>query len=320
MKKILIGSAALLALASACKSSKKTASTAGKTSDTAVVQIQTNIAPRDSRFQTTPNGLRYYLVEDVPGQQLAAVGDFVELHIITHIGDSVLFDSRKVNNDQPVPFQLQPPSFKGDLIEGFMLMTAGDSAVFHVPVDSLLARGAQALPWMQQGAGQIVEYNVRMVTVQTQAQRQEAAAQQAEQQKAIDDQLLQDYFKANKIKAQKTESGLYYVITKASKGVKPATGDSVSMKYTGRTLDGNAFDSNTDPKFMHVQPFWFRLGTGQVIRGWDEGVALFPKGAKGTIFIPSGMAYGAQSPSPLIPANAPLIFDIEVVDVRKGGN
>ncbi len=86
------------------------------------------------------------------------------------------------------------------------------------------------------------------------------------------------------------------------------------MKYTGKTLDGTPFDSNVDPKFGHVEPFKFVIGTGQVIPGWDEGVALLNKGAKGKLYIPSPLAYGPQGP-PAIGANAVLVFDVEVVNI-----
>ena len=86
------------------------------------------------------------------------------------------------------------------------------------------------------------------------------------------------------------------------------------MNYTGKLLIGTPFDSNVDPQFGHVSPFVFALGTGQVIRGWDEGIALFKKGGKGVLYIPSSLAYGERSPGPQIPANSVLIFDVEVVD------
>ena len=90
----------------------------------------------------------------------------------------------------------------------------------------------------------------------------------------------------------------------------------VTVNYTGRTLDGNVFDSNTDPKFNHVQPFQFILGAGHVIKGWDEGLTYFNKGATGTLFIPSGLAYGERSPSPQIPPYSILIFDVEMLNVE----
>lgn len=146
---------------------------------------------------------------------------------------------------------------------------------------------------------------------------QEDMERQMAAQIEIDDKKLQEYFAANKINAVKTPSGLYYTINKNGSGPLPQTGDRVSMNYTGRLLTGETFDSNVDPQFQHVEPFWFNLGTRQVIAGWDEGIALLPKGTIATLYIPSSLAYGAQSPSPIIPANSILIFDVEVVDVVK---
>lgn len=266
-------------------------------------------------FKKTAGGLEYKIVKDVPGTQKANVGDYMEFHIFSHVGDSVLFDSRKMNNNQPVPFQVQAPAFKGDLGEGFPLLSAGDSAVFRVSVDSIIKAGNQLPAYMQKGKGMKIEYAIQVVKVQTQAQMQAEAQEKAAKQSGVDDKLIQDYLAKNNIKATKTASGLYYKIDKPGSGANAAPGQSITMNYTGTTLDGKKFDSNVDPQFQHVQPFTFTLGQGQVIRGWDEGVALLNKGAKGTLYIPSPLAYGAQSPSPAIAPNSVLIFDVEVKDI-----
>lgn len=93
-------------------------------------------------------------------------------------------------------------------------------------------------------------------------------------------------------------------------------GDTLSMNYTGRLEDGTVFDSNVDPKFGHVTPFEFTLGAGMVIAGWDEGLVGMKIGEKKTLTIPPEKAYGDRSPSPLIPANSTLIFDVEVLDIK----
>jgi len=275
-------------------------------------------------FQITPTGLEYKMVKDVPGTNMPKVGDNVEMHINTHVGDSSLFNSRKLNNNQPVPFTLAAPAFKGDLVEGFMMMTPGDSAVFRVSIDSLQKAGAQLMPWMK--SGDVIEYEVAMVSVKSQAEVQKEAAEKSVRQVSLDDSLIQDYLKKNNIKAVKTPSGLYYKINKLGTGLMAAKDQQVTVNYTGKTLDGNAFDSNIDPKFNHVEPFSFLLGAGHVIKGWDEGLTYFNKGATGTLFIPSGMAYGERSPTPAIPANAVLVFDVELlqaetppVRLEKGG-
>lgn len=267
-------------------------------------------------FKATKDGLEYKIVKDAPGSQLAKVGDFMEVHIHTHIGDSVLFDSRKMNGNMPVPFQVPAPAFKGDLSDGLVMLTEGDSAIFRVPLDSLLKMGSQPMPWMKKGENMRVEYDIQVVSVKTPEQQKSEQEAHAKAQVSADDKALQDYFTKNNIKASKTASGLYYVITEPGAGENPKPGQQVTVNYTGMTMGGTKFDSNVDPQFKHVEPFSFALGQGQVIKGWDEGIALIKKGGKGTLYIPSGLAYGERSPSPLIPANSILIFDVEVKDFK----
>lgn len=93
-------------------------------------------------------------------------------------------------------------------------------------------------------------------------------------------------------------------------------GDSVSMNYTGRLEDGTVFDSNVDPKFNHVEPFTFTLGAGQVIPGWDKGIAGMKVGEKKTLTIVPEDAYGAGGIPGVIPPNSTLIFDVELLKIN----
>ncbi len=135
-------------------------------------------------------------------------------------------------------------------------------------------------------------------------------------QKAIDERKLKDYFAKKNIQAIKAAPGIYYTISKEGTGSKILAGETVTLNYTGRLLDGTAFDSNTDPKFHHVEPYVFETGKGSVIRGYDKGVQLLRKGTKATIYIPSGLAY-EDSERPGIPANSILIFEVEILDVSR---
>lgn len=94
------------------------------------------------------------------------------------------------------------------------------------------------------------------------------------------------------------------------------TGDTVVMNYTGRLQNGAVFDSNVDPKFNHVEPFPFTLGAGQVIRGWDKGIVGMKVGEKKTLTIPPEDGYGARGQGP-IPPNSTLIFDVELLEIKK---
>ena len=111
-----------------------------------------------------------------------------------------------------------------------------------------------------------------------------------------------------------TASGLQYTETVAGNGPAAQPGDIVSVHYTGKLTDGTKFDSSID----RGQPLQFPLGAGRVIKGWDEGIALMKKGGKATLTIPSELGYGAQGAGGVIPPNATLVFDVELVDILKG--
>ena len=108
-----------------------------------------------------------------------------------------------------------------------------------------------------------------------------------------------------------TPSGLTYLITKQGTGRQPKTGDTVVIHYTGMLTNGVKFDSSRDGK-----PFSFKLGVGQVIKGWDEGVAKLRVGDHAILVIPSKLGYGAKGAGDVIPPDANLIFVVEVVDVK----
>lgn len=111
---------------------------------------------------------------------------------------------------------------------------------------------------------------------------------------------------------EKTESGLRYKIIQEGDGKKAAKGDMVSVHYKGQLLDGTVFDSS----YKRKEPIDFTIGVGQVISGWDEGIQLLKVGDKARLVIPSNLAYGSQGAGGVIPPNAPLLFDVELVDVK----
>ena len=109
-----------------------------------------------------------------------------------------------------------------------------------------------------------------------------------------------------------TPSGLRYKIVEKGSGKKAGKGSKVSVHYKGQLLDGTVFDSS----YQRNQPIDFTLGIGQVISGWDEGIQLLHVGDKAQLVIPSELAYGSQGAGGVIPPNAPLIFDVELVNVK----
>lgn len=113
-----------------------------------------------------------------------------------------------------------------------------------------------------------------------------------------------------KVQTNKNMTEFKKEITKQGTGAGAVNGNTVSMIYTGKFLDGKVFDSNTS-----ANPFSFVLGSGQVIQGWEKGVLGMKVGEKATLSIPYSMAYGESGYGP-IPAKSDLIFDVEVVEIK----
>ena len=108
----------------------------------------------------------------------------------------------------------------------------------------------------------------------------------------------------------RTDSGLFYKITRKGKGNLPPKGCNVSVHYRGMMPDGTIFDSS----YKRNEPISFPLGKGRVIKGWDEGIALLKKGSVAKLVIPSELAYGSRGVDGVIPPDATLIFEVELVD------
>ncbi|MBD2427333.1 FKBP-type peptidyl-prolyl cis-trans isomerase [Phormidium sp. FACHB-1136] len=108
-----------------------------------------------------------------------------------------------------------------------------------------------------------------------------------------------------------TESGLQYVDLVEGTGAMPQSGQRVTVHYTGTLEDGTKFDSSRD----RGRPFTFQIGVGQVIKGWDEGVATMRVGGQRKLVIPSELGYGSRGAGGVIPPNATLVFDVELIRI-----
>ncbi len=311
MKKIqFIAITVLMLLSVTCQASRKNKK---RDVDSTKQLSQTSAVVADT-FTTFPDGLQYKIIKHGTGTRKPIFTDHVEMNISVQVKDSVIYDSRKMYNNKPVPQQIMKPKGKGDIVEGLMMLVVGDSAIFRFPADSMKKNGGSLPPWAKEG--EIVEYKIAIVSIMSEEELKKDKAAKIAAQKEIDEKLLHDYFTKNNITPLKTQSGLYYTIKHDGEGATAQKGNIISVFYTGKLLNGTIFDTNQDSTFHHQDPISFEIGKGKVIKGWDEGMTLLKKGSIATLYIPSGLAYGPQDKGGPIPPNSVLLFDIEVKDIR----
>lgn len=273
-------------------------------------------------FQRTPSGIEYRLFSrDKAGKfqprpltrpgdapYASRVGKLITMHFQYRNGrDSVLIDSRKLM-PQPQPFPLMAQVTPGSLEEGLSLLLPGDSAVFRFQADSVFKKTFhQPVPPFIAKTGNLFVASIRAYELTSQ---EELTAKLA----AKDEAQIMAYLKSRKATAKKTPGGTYYLVTRPGTGPLPKPGQTVSVLYRGTILStGAEFDASA--KHGNV-PFDFPLGRRQVIDGWDQGVAMLPKGSKAVLYIPSALGYGARGSGPNIPPNSVLRFEVEVTDIK----
>jgi FKBP-type peptidyl-prolyl cis-trans isomerase FkpA len=286
------------------------------------------LASCNGGYKKGDNGLLYNIYVDKAGPKLQE-GDFVLVNlIIKNDADSVLMSTYDIG--RPTPLLLPKPQYKGDLFDGMKLLTEGDSASFKLSADSLFKRAPKPPTFK----GKFIIYDVKIVkliakgkqtddvfhaTVTNFMMAQETAIKNEEPAK------IKKYIADKKLTVSKTDSGLYYVITKPGTGPVVAKNDTAVVNYTGSLLtNGKVFDTNVkddavkaklDNPQRQYTPIHVPIGQRRVIAGWDQGLLLLNKGAKATFIIPSNLAYGQQGNGQIIPPFAPIAFDIEVVDI-----
>lgn len=268
-------------------------------------------------FQKTPSGLEYKIIKKGSGPK-AKIGDFIQVHILETIHDSTVFDSYKQGPAGPMWQDIQSPNGqKYDLMEGFSLLSKGDSAEFIIPADSVMNKFNRP-PFIKEGDK--IKFYVKVLDVKDSLQYQSSLALEEKAQASKDDSLISSYMSTNHLTGTKLPEGIYVITKNAGSGPQPQNGQEVTLWYTGKTLDGTEFDSNEDSAFHHTQPLIFSIGRGMMMPGFEAGVKTLSKGAAATIIIPSGLAYGQQGRKKpdgewAIKPNSVLVFDVKLADI-----
>jgi len=240
-------------------------------------------------LKTTASGLQYAILQEGKGIQPQA-GDKVVVHYVGKLMNDTVFDS-SYKRGEPFSFNLGEGRVIKGWDEGIALLHEGDSALFIIPPH--LGYGDRAI-------GPIPANSTLKFIVQLE--------------KVVPAPKIEPFDIKNKPE-ETTASGLKIIrINKVDKNApKAMNGDNVEVHYTGYFEDGKIFDSSV----RRGEPIQFTLGKGQVIKGWDEGIAMLSVGEKARLIIPYQLAYGENGRPPAIPAKANLIFDVELINVHK---
>ncbi len=241
----------------------------------------------EMNYTKTDSGLEYVITEKGRGV-LATAGSRVKVHYTGKLEDGTKFDS-SLDRNEPFVFELGAGMVIKGWDEGFTLLHVGDKATLKIPPH---------LGYGERGAGSVIPPNATLIF-------------EVELLEIMPVVKIEEFDIKGKV-SSKTESGLEYILVAEGTGIKATAGNTVNVHYTGYLEDGTIFDSSV----KRDQPFSFVLGMGRVIKGWDEGVALMKVGDKVRFIIPSELGYGERGAGGVIPPNATLIFDVELLEVK----
>jgi FKBP-type peptidyl-prolyl cis-trans isomerase len=229
------------------------------------------------------------------------------------------FDTNFVFTAREMHDILRQSFFAGDIYEAYSLLKEGEEGEFYIKADSFFLRFMGGIPPMvtvEPKPEDVLLFKIKLNEVKPKevfeaemAIKEQEYQEMLEQKKAEEKTLLDEYIATQKIKVKPTASGLYYIETLKGNGAKAENGKMVSVHYTGKFLDGSIFDSSIE----RGDPLTLKLGVGQVLPGWEEGIALMKEGGKATLIIPSNLAYGDGGGR--MKPFATLVFDVELVKV-----
>lgn len=264
---------------------------------------------KENNISTQPNEEGLYIIEVKKG-----TGRFPENgHIAMLNYDVSLIDGNKFYTStvagESLPYQVGSGQMGAGFDQAIKQVKVGGKAKFIIP-------SSQAFG--EQGGGNVIPpyapliFEVELTGTYTEAEFQKHQEQMDKKKEKQENEELAKFLSSNKITAKKTISGLYHIEIKTGIGKQAEKGKIVKVHYTGTLLDGTKFDSSLD----RGEPIEFELGAGQVIKGWDEGIALMKEGGKAKFIIPSSLAYGKTGRGQEIKPFSALIFEVELIQVN----
>ncbi|NLA25428.1 MAG: FKBP-type peptidyl-prolyl cis-trans isomerase [Bacteroidales bacterium] len=262
-------------------------------------------------FHKTSSGLEYKFIKENSENANPRVNEVVVLNIEISTEDGhLLFAS--ADTERKYLKKIDDPSHPGGSFEdAILLMHLNDSAIFKIDAYNYytFTESLERLPDKVKKGDKII-FKIGLSKILQVANYDDVILEQYHKNEETELKLLQEYLERTGIEVAPQESGLYYIELEKGSGKQAARGKTVSVHYTGTFIDGRLFDTSLDRR-----PFQFTIGLGQVIEGWEEGIALMKEGEKARLIIPSKLAYGSISRGEILPYST-LIFDVELISVK----
>ncbi len=264
-------------------------------------------------FKKTKSGLLYKIYSDQKNP-LAKKGDFLKLHYVNKVRDSIMnssFDGLPTY----APVDSVGPIYNA--AEVFTMLRKGDSVVIVMRADSLEGKQGPLPPFI--GKKDKLTLSIKIVDIlATEEDVRKDQSAMFDEKKESEIKNIESYLAEKGIKAVKTDKGVFVEVIEQGTGPKVDTGKAVQVMYKGETFAGKVFDTNKDTTFGHTDPFTLVIGRRGAIEGWDDGLRVFNEGGKGKLYIPSMLAYGPNPPqgAPFKPFEN-LLFEVEVIKVEN---
>lgn len=264
-------------------------------------------------FSVTKTGIHYMLISLGDGAAPAIPTDYVTINITYKtVKDSVFFQGFR-------QFQLSEPKYEGSIDECFLMLSQGDSAAFYIKAQPFFAQTLETELPKFFNPDDYMRVDVRMLDVKSAEnfkREMEAFTSWIDDFGDYEKVIIKQYLEGQKLSIQPTESGLYVVPQIQTARTPVEVGDTVTIHYEGRFFNGKIFDST----HKRNEPFQFVYGQKwQVIPGIEEAVGKMHEGEKSMLIVPSHLAFGEQgNSSGIIPAFTSVVFELEVVEVKKG--
>lgn len=293
-----------------------------------------------NNFEKGPSGT-LYKIHKSGGKEKIKEGDYVKFDVVQYDEkDSLMYSTYDAS--QPIVFQVPKKTYPGDMNDILTYFGEGDSASFKLDIDSMVAKGGQPRP--PELKGKYIIFNIKIDKVLHKNaneadsvfskrvgdffQKDFAAA--TEKLKNNEEARIKNYISENNLKLTTSPSGLLYIISNPGTGPKPEMGDTVMTSYTGKFTNkksngkDNIFDTSVAEKareagtFRPLQQYGPRpLVVGEMVAGMNEGLMMLGKGGKATLIIPSKLGWGENGARPVIGPYAPVVFELEVYEIRK---